>query len=211
MNKPLKKSLTKETKKELVKVMATEIKSVVGDKLIQEVVEDVGIEALEKSQKRKYLRKTKMMPKELIEGMFTTTITELKNGLDAVFLIFFDKETGKSNDFNTQKKKLDAVKATLVIFLHHLDTVEHCLSPYSEATMNVRHRRVRKVCAEGLRRLRELELPLSKAKNMNNSSVTQFAKEITLFLSNFHVTFHRDTPKKETNRIVKEYCISEEL
>jgi len=215
MNKPLKKPITKETKKELVKVMATEIKSEVGDKLIQEVVEDVGIEALEKSQpkrkKRKYLKKTTMMPKELIEALFKECIVQCNNAMNSIFLVFFDKETGSSENFNTQKKKLEAVKGTHYIFMNELETIQHCLKPYTDATMNLKHRSVRRLCNEAYKRLTDLTTDLHKAKRLNHWAVTQFAKEMTLFVTNLHVILHEQTPKKERSRVLKEYCISEEL
>ena len=194
----------------MTKVMATEITGDKGHQLVQETIEDIGIEQLEKNQQRA-VKKTAMMPKELVEGLFSGSITELKNAMDALFLVFFDKETGKTNSFNTQKKKLDAIKATLVIFVYQLDTVRHCLEPYTDATMNLRHRRVKSVCSEGLKRLKKLEEPMASAKQMNHWAVIKFAKEMALLMTNFHCVLHKDTPKKETNRIVKEYCVSEEV
>lgn len=182
-----------------------------GVQLVQETIEDIGIEQLEKNQRERVVKKTTMMPKELVEGLFSNTITELKNALDAVFLVFFDKETGKQESFKTQKQKLDAVKATLVIFIYQLDCVRHCLEPYSKHTMNLRHRKVKDVCAEGLSRFKNLEEEVAKAKYMNNTSVILFAKEMAQFMTNFHCVLHKDTPKKETARIVKEYCVSEEV
>jgi hypothetical protein len=215
LKKPLKKSLTKETKKELVKVMATEIKSVVGDRLVQEAVEDAGIESLEmaqpKKKKRKYLKKTDMMPKELVEGLFKECIVQCSNAMNSIFLVFFDKETGKSENFNTQKKKLDAVKGTHYIFMNELETIQHCLKPYTDATMNFKHRSVRKVCEEAYKRFSKCTTNLHKAKRLDNWAVTEFAKEMTLFITNLHVILHEQTPKKTRSRVLKEYCISEEL
>jgi len=193
--------------------MSEEIKGAEGDALVEEALADVGavVLAKPKKKKRKYLKKTTMMPKELVEALYKECIVQCSNAMNSIFLVFFDKETAKSDNFNSQKKKLDAVKGTHFIFLQELDTIRHCLQPYSDATMNLKHRSVRRICNEANSRLTRLTKDLHKAKRLNHWSVTEFAKEMTLFVTNLHVTLHEQTPKKERSRVLKEYCISEEL
>ena len=189
--------------------MSEEIKGAEGDALVEEALADVGAITLakpEKKKKRKYLKKTDVMPKELVEGMFTECITQLSNAMNSIFLIFFDKETGDKESFNSQEKKVEAVKGTHLIFCVELETIQHCLEPYANAALNPKHRAVKKICFEGFRRLKELHSDLHKAKYMNHRSITEFAKEMCLFVTNFHVVLHKETPSKERYRVVKEYC-----
>tara|TARA_R110000824_G_scaffold14054_4_gene60372 strand:- start:3871 stop:4443 length:573 start_codon:yes stop_codon:yes gene_type:complete len=189
--------------------MSEEIKGIVGEALVEEALADVGAIVLakpEKKKKRKYLKKTAVMPKELVEGMFKECITQCSNAMNSIFLIFFDKETGDKESFNSQQKKLDAVKGTNLIFCYELETIQHCLEPYTDATLNPKHRAVRKVCFEAYSRLKVLHPDLQKAKYMNHRSISEFAKEMCLFMTNFHVVLHNETPSKERYRVVKEYC-----
>ena len=207
------KSINKSVTKELTKVMATEIKGETGDKLLNQVLElnDVDLPT-EKIKKAKRIHRTKqMMPKEVIEGLYSEVITELKNAMNSIFLIFFDKETGDLESFDTQTKKLDSIKGTLLIFLTQLETVDHCLKNYSKATMNHRHYAVKEICSEGYNRLQSLSKEISKAKRMNHWAVIEFSKEMCQFITNFHTVLHKDTPIRERIRIVKEYCMDEEL
>tara|TARA_R110000824_G_scaffold32084_6_gene103817 strand:- start:324 stop:986 length:663 start_codon:yes stop_codon:yes gene_type:complete len=208
------KSLSKPVTKELTKVMATEIKGEIGDKLLDQVLEldDVSLPTKSiKKAKRKYLNKTAMMPKELVEGLYKECVVQCSNAMNSIFLVFFDKETGKSENFNSQKKKLDAVKGTHYIFMNELETIQHCLKPYTNSTMNIKHRSVRQICNEAYSRISNLTKDLQSAKRLDHWAVTEFAKEMTLFVTNFHVILHEQTPKKTRVRVLKEYCISEEL
>ena len=65
---------------------------------------------------------------------------------------------------------------------------------------------VREIFNEGLTRFKDMGEGLRAAKNINNHYVTQFAKEMCRFITNVHVVHHSKTPKKERNRVVKEYC-----
>ena len=190
--------------------MSEEIKGMEGDLLVEEALADVGMAALvatkPRMKKRKYLKKTAVLPKELVEGMLIQTMTQFNNAMNSIFLIFFDKETGDKESFNTQQKKLDAVKGTHYIFMSELETIVHCLTPYKDANLNHKHRAVRRVAIEGHKRLGKLTEGLKEAKQMNHSSVNSLAKELCLFTTNFHVTLHQETPSKERRRVVKEYC-----
>jgi hypothetical protein len=145
-------------------------------------------------------------PKDMVEALLTECITQLTSNMNSLFLIFHDKETQKLESFNTATKRLDAIKGTYNLFRLELATVIECLEPYHRASLNPRHLAVKDIIHEGVRRLKEYEVKLKKAKYINNNSVTQFAKDICLLITNMHVCLHNKTPKKETQRIVKEYC-----
>ena len=87
-----------------------------------------------------------------------------------------------------------------------MSDIVHCFEPYSDAALNKKHRAVRKICIEGLKRFSDIGRGLGKAKNINNNYLIQFAREMTLFMTNFHCVLHKDTPNKERKRIVEEYC-----
>ena len=183
--------------------MAEEIKGIKGDELIQETV--VEIQEDQKKQKKKH-KITRVFPSELVEGMFSQALIQLVHQMNSLFLIFHDKETGNAESFDTQKKKLDAIKGVHLIFCSELETIVHCLKPYSDAALNHKHRSVRSVIVEGFERMKDLGPNLTAAKYINNQYVTEFAKEMCQLVTNFHVTLHDKTPKKERSRIVKEYC-----
>ena len=179
--------------------MAEEIMTKKGN----ELVIDVAHELIEEE---KHQKKTVYFQAKFVDGLLAETINQLKQQLDALVLIFFDDETGKLESFKSPKKKMEAIKSTSKIFLGELNILNECLEPYNKASLNHKHRAVREIIKEGFKRLDDNKKGLSEAKNINNQYVTQFAKTITLFMTNFHVTLHDKTPKKERNRIVKEYC-----
>lgn len=179
--------------------MAEEIKGIKGDELVEQTIAEINTEETKKKM-------TKVFPAELVEGMFSQTLNQLTNAMNSLFLIFHDKETGNLESFNTQKKKLEAIKGVWLIFMNEIETIDHCLKPYHNASLNPKHRQVRKIVGEGFRRLSELGPSLQSAKYINNQYVTDFAKEMCQFVTNFHCVLHTKTPKKERSRIVKEYC-----
>ena len=178
--------------------MADEIKTVVGNELIRDTV--IEIEKEEQQQK-----KTVFFQAQFVENLIGQTITELKNQMDALFLIFFDADTKNYDSFNSPKKKIKAIKGSHLIFVQELEVLSECLEPYNDASLRPKHKAVRSVINEGLKRLLDIAEGLQKAKYINNHYVTQFAKEMCLLMTNFHVVFHEETPKKERSRIVREY------
>ena len=189
--------------------MSEEILGAAGNALVEEVLAEVGIETLsvveEERMKKKEHKKTVYFDKEFIERMLAEAMTQLSNQLNTLFLIFHDKETQKTG-WDKSAAKMKAIKGSYNIMVNELETICHCLEPYAEAALKPKHRAVRCVCNEGLRRLSEIAEGLNKAKNLNHSAVIKFGVEITLLLTNFHTVFHEKTPSKERKRIVKEYC-----
>jgi hypothetical protein len=184
--------------------MAEEIKGVKGDIILQDTLEE--IDDTNKKESRKRGKLTAVFPAELVEGMYSHALGQLVHQMNSLFLIFHDKETGSYESFKTQAKKLDSIKGVHTIFCGELENVTHCLKPYSNAALNPKHRIVKAIISEGFKRLRDLGPKLREAKYINNQYVTQFGSEICQFITNFHVVLHKDTPKKDRNRILKEYC-----
>jgi hypothetical protein len=191
--------------------MADEIKD---NGLVEEALADIGLNALELEAQEKEKRKaTKKQHKRtvvhnagVIELMLTEQISSLKNAMDPLFLMFFDKETKSLAGFSTPKSKVLSIKATYLIFRTSLSDIIHCFEPYSDASLNKKHRAVKKICAEGLKRFSDIGAGIGIAKNINNQYITLFAKEMCLFMTNFHCVLHKDTSNKERLRIVEEYC-----
>jgi len=193
--------------------MAEEIKN---DALVEEALADLGLEALnieaeEKAKKKtkrkkKPVNKTDVFTADIVELMLTEVIGQLKLAMDSLFLIEFDKETQALDSFNSAKKRIEAIKGTHYIFCSELSTVLHCFEPYHNASLNKKHRAVKAIANEGWDRLTGMTKGLQKAKRIDNHYIIQFAREMTLFLTNFHVVLHKDTPNKERKRIVEEYC-----
>ena len=189
--------------------MAQEIKGIKGSEMIKDTVIEIQEEvAQEKKRKHKI---TTAFPAELVEGMMIHCLQQLVDSMNSLFLIFNDKETQQLDSFNTAAKKLEAIKGVHLIFLSELETVTHCLKPYHKASLKPKHRALKEVAAEGFNRLFNMGKDLQKAKRMNHFSVTSFAKEMTLFITNFHVCLHEKTPAKQRRRVVKEYCNEEGL
>lgn len=184
--------------------MAEEIRTREGDKLVADTIVEIKDEYEKKKQKHKH-KVTRVFPSELVEGMFSQALNQLVHQMNSLFLIFHDKETGNKESFDTQKKKLDAIKGVHIIFCEELETIVHCLKPYSDAALNPKHRSVRAIVNEGFERMKDLGPNLREAKYINNQYVTQFGKEICQLVTNIHVLLHEGTPKKERSRIVKEY------
>jgi len=178
--------------------MADEIKTVVGNQLVKETITEIV-------EEEKHKKKTVFFQAKFVEGLLAETLSQLKHQMDALFLIFFDEETKDLKSFKGPKKRMDSIKATSEIFLGELNILNECLAPYDEAALNHKHRSLRQVLKEGFKRLNDNRKGLMKAKNINNQYVTQFAKDICLFMTNFHVVLHDKTPKKERSRIVREY------
>ena len=149
---------------------------------------------------------TQVFKSDVLELMLSELISSLKNGMDALFLIEFDKETRNYDSFNTAAKRIKAIQGTHLIFMTELDTASHCFKPYTIATLNKKHRAVRAIIEEGLQRFTNIEKGILKAKRIDNHYIIQFAKEICQFITNFHCVLHKDTPHKERQRIVEEYC-----
>jgi len=179
--------------------MAEEIMTKKGN----ELVIDVAHELIEEE---KHQKKTVYFQAKFVDGLLAETINQLKQQMDALVLIFFDEETGDRESFKGPKKKMESIKATSEIFLGELNILNECLSPYNKASLNHKHKAVREIVKEGFKRLNDNREGLKEAKNINNHYVTQFAKILTLFMTNFHVTLHDKTPRKERSRIVREYC-----
>jgi hypothetical protein len=192
--------------------MAEEIKN---DALVEEALADLGLEALqiEAEEKAKKKKTTKRIHKRtvvhnagVIELMLTEQIGSLKNAMDPLFLMFFDEETSKLDSFKNPKDKMLSIKGTYLIFRSALDDIIHCFKPYSDASLNKKHRAIKKICVEGLERFSDMGKGIGAAKNINNQYITLFAKEMCLFMTNFHCVLHKDTSNKERLRIVEEYC-----
>lgn len=179
--------------------MAEEIFTAKGNELVIDVAHELV-------EEKKHKKKTVYFQAEFVEGLISESIVQLKNQMDSLFLIFFDEETGNFDSFKGPKKRMEAIKGSHLVFCHELRLVNECLEPYHKASLNQKHRAVREIVTEGLTRFKDLSEGLTAAKNINNHYVTQFAKEICLLLTNLHVVFHEQTPKKERNRVVKEYC-----
>ena len=179
--------------------MAEEIMTKKGN----ELVIDVAHELIEEE---KHQKKTVYFQAKFVDGLLAEAINQLKQQMDALVLIFFDDETGKLESFKTPKKKMEAINSTSKIFLGELNVLNECLAPYDKASLNHKHRAVREIVKEGFKRLDDNKEKLKEAKNINNRYVTQFAEILTLFMTNFHVTLHDKTPRKERSRIVREYC-----
>jgi hypothetical protein len=184
--------------------MAEEIKGVKGDIVLQETLEDISETNKKESRKRGKL--TSVFPAELVEGMYSHALGQLVQQMNSLFLIFHDKETGSYESFNTQTKKLVSIKGVHFIFCEELETVRHCLKPYSDAALNPKHRAVKAIVNEGFKRFKDLGPKLQEAKYINNQYVTKFGVEICQFVTNFHCILHQDTSKKDRKRILKEYC-----
>ena len=181
--------------------MAEEMRGQKADELVEVTMKQIQEE--NKKQKKKH-KMTAVFPSELVEGMMVHCLLQLRDQMNSLFLIFHDKETGDL--YKTSREKLEAIKGVHIIFLQELDTIAHCLKPYSDAALNPKHRAVRAIATEGIERLLDMKDNLRAAKYINNQYVTQFAKEICLIVTNFHAVLHEKTPKKERSRIVKEYC-----
>ena len=178
--------------------MADEIKTVVGNQLVKETITEIV-------EEEKHKKKTVFFQAKFVEGLLAETLSQLKHQMDALFLIFFDEETKDLKSFKGPKKRMEAIKGSYLLFNSELKVLCECLEPYHKASLKPKHRAVREIANEGRDRLIDLAKGLSAAKNINNHYVTQFAKEICLLLTNLHVVHHDKTPKKERNRVVKEY------
>ena len=177
--------------------MAEEMRGQKADELVTDTIQEI------QKTKRKH-KMTAVFPSELVEGMMTHCLVQLKHQMNSLFLIFHDKES--AHLYKTQGDKLDAIKGVHIIFLQEIDTITHCLKPYSNAALNKKHRAMRAIAVTAKQRLLDLAPKLREAKYINNQYVTQFAKEICLICTNFYVCLHEKTPSKERSRIVKEYC-----
>jgi hypothetical protein len=194
--------------------MADEIKD---DALVEEALADIGFDSLnieakkkerftQKRHKKRTVNKTNIFTADIVELMLTEVISQLKLAMDSIFLIEFDKETKAYDSFNTAKKRIEAIKGTHYIFCAELSTILHCFEPYHNAALNKKHRAIKAVANEGWDRLTNLTKGIQKAKRIDNHYIIQFAEEMCLFMTNFHVVLHKDTPNKERQRIVEEYC-----
>lgn len=179
--------------------MGEEMISVKGNELVREAVTELVEE--EKRQK-----KTVYFQANFVETLITEAVVQLKKQMDAMFLIFWDEETGDKEDFRGPKKKMEAIKGSHLVFVQEIGLICECLEPYNKASLKPKHKAIRQIFKEGLIRFNDMGKGLYLAKNINNHNVTQFAKEMCLFITNVHVVHHSNTPKKERNRVVKEYC-----
>lgn len=191
--------------------MAEELRTREGNKLVRQTVYE-----LEEKQKKEALevinkkpKKTSVFPAVLVEGMYAHCLQQLVHQMNSLFLIFNDPETSAKGSFDTQEKKVKAVKAVHQIFLQEIDTVRHCLIPYHDASLKPKHRLVKRIINEAYERFSNLSKTIATAKYMNHSAITKFGKEMIQFVTNFHITLHEETTKKERSKIVKEYCNEE--
>tara|TARA_R110000824_G_scaffold173410_1_gene351459 strand:+ start:64 stop:612 length:549 start_codon:yes stop_codon:yes gene_type:complete len=179
--------------------MAEEILTAKGNELVVAAANEL-------KEEKKHQKKTVYFQANFVETLITEAVVQLKKQMDAMFLIFWDEETGNKEAFKGPKKKMEAVKGSHLVFVQEIGLICECLEPYNKASLKPKHEAIRQIFKEGLTRFNDMGEGLYLAKNINNHNVTQFAKEMCLFITNTHVVHHSNTPKKERSRVVKEYC-----
>jgi len=167
------------------------------------------VEALEVAYEQ---RKTNSMPlpnlgtiapKEIVEGMLCTNITQLKNTLDAIY--HWDVEIeGK------RFTQLEGMFAGFYQIYHELEDTLYFLKDYHDKALSPRHRGVRTICLLFKEYMTEIDLLKHKDEigtDINHPLVIMFLKSYINFISTYHHIFDDKTPTKDRNAIVTDYTL----
>lgn len=139
-------------------------------------------------------RTTVFHPAPVVEGMLASMLAQCKSSLDVVF---------------THKKrknwsKLKNTKACYVLVHALVADSASMMEPYSEASLNHKHRLCRKMLNEMVNRL--ISNNVLEAKRMRNKKVTKFARDLVDFLAAFHVVLHDGTPREQRYEVQESFC-----
>ena len=127
------------------------------------------------------------MPAPIVEGLLADGLSETKSSLDILYANPLDDADSSA-------------KATLSITWHHLSTCLALLSPYSEASLNPKHRAVRSILVEMRDRL------LANNHGLDNFSIDRFAQDMVEYMTAYHLCLSESTGVNGRRQAKEAFC-----
>lgn len=138
---------------------------------------------------------TKIFSGDIVEGMLSEGIGEIKRSLDVLY-----------HNPGNMEPHTNAL-ACRSITMGHVDNMLHFMGPYSDASLRPRHRAARKVLAAMLRRMGNNAPVKSRAGRLfDGFDITDFARNMVQFMTAFHTVLSVASTKVERNKALKEFC-----
>jgi hypothetical protein len=136
---------------------------------------------------------TAIFPAPVVEGMLAECLIECKLALDTVCDIRVAK-----------KNRTKMIHSCYKIFYLYVHNAKERLEPYSEASLNIKHRLCRRILREMETRLAENDV--TTIKRHTNKKAIKFAKDATEFLSAMHVALREDSERNERFDAQEGFC-----
>lgn len=139
------------------------------------------------------------VPAFIIEGMLGEAVTAVFKQVNYFNELYNDANHPKHSEWVLQMKSLS------VIAFSEAEQIVYCLKDMKDATLQPKHKAVRKVTKLFLDRLKEREQDISSADENNDQAFTDAMKLILEWLKTTTIILSTYTKNKEVNDHVKEW------